>query len=162
VSKNRLNIDIAEYKAARHPTELVAIGLGSCVGICLYDPVARIGGLAHVMLPDSTQATLSNNKGKFVDTAIPALIAEMSKLGADRSRLVAKIVGGAEMFNFANASDFMRIGKRNVEATIAALKTEKIPVIAQDTGKNYGRSIRFCTNDGKLYIKSINHGEKIM
>ena len=160
--KTRLNIEIAEYKAAKYPTELVAIGLGSCVGICLYDPVAKIGGLAHAMLPDSTQAPSSKNQGKFVDTAIPALIAEMSKLGADRSRLVAKIVGGAEMFNFANASDYMRIGKRNVEATIAALKTERIPVIAQDTGKNYGRSIRFCTNDGKLYIKSINHGEKIM
>jgi chemotaxis protein CheD len=158
----RINIEIAEYKAARHPTELVTIGLGSCVGICLYDPIARIGGLAHVMLPDSTQARLSNNKGKFVDTAVPALIAEMSKLGADRSRLVAKIVGGAEMFSFDNASDFMRIGKRNVEAVIAALKLEKIPLIAQDTGKNYGRSIRFCTINGQLYIKSIAHGEKIM
>jgi len=162
VNKTCLNVEIAEYKAAKNPTELVTIGLGSCVGICLYDPVARVGGLAHVMLPDSTQARSSNNKGKFVDTAIPALIADMSKLGADRSRLVAKIVGGAEMFSFTNASDFMRIGKRNVEATLAALKAEKIPIIAQDTGKNYGRSIRFCTDNGQLYIKSIAHGEKIM
>lgn len=158
----RLNIEIAELKAVRHPIELVSIGLGSCVGICLYDPVARIGGLAHAMLPCSAQARASSNKGKFVDTAIPALITEMSKLGASRSRLVAKIVGGAEMFSFANASDFMRIGKRNVEAAIAALKNEQIPIIAQDTGKDYGRSIRFCTTNGQLYIKSITHGEKIV
>lgn len=155
-------MEIADKKVARSPTELVSIGLGSCVGICLYDPVTKIGGLAHIMLPDSTQSRQSMNKAKFADTAVPALLADMIKLGAIKIRIVAKIAGGAQMFSFSNNSDYMRIGERNVKATIEALEKAKVPLLAKDTGKNYGRSIRFCTQTGELYIKTIIYGEKII
>lgn len=156
-----VNVEIADKKVARSPTGLVSIGLGSCIGICLYDPVIKVGGLAHIMLPDSTQSKKSMNNAKFADTAVPALLADMIKLGAIKIRIVAKIAGGAQMFSFSN-SDCMRIGERNIKATIKALQKAGIPLLAQDTGKNYGRSIRFCTETGNLYIRTITHGEKVI
>lgn len=157
-----VNVEIADKKAARSPTGLVSIGLGSCIGICLYDPVTKVGGLAHIMLPDSTQSKKSMNNAKFADTAVPALLADMIKLGAIKIRIVAKIAGGAQMFSFSKTSDCMRIGERNIKATIEALQKARIPLLAQDTGKNYGRSIRFCTETGNLYIRTITHGEKVI
>lgn len=157
-----INVEIAEMKIARAPFNLVSIGIGSCVGVCLYDPVARLGGLAHIMLPDSHQSRNPENKAKFADTAIPALIADMVAAGAIKNRIVAKIAGGAQMFAFPQALDYMRIGDRNVQAAIEALRRAGIPLIARDTGSNYGRSIRFSTLTGKLYIKTIAHGEKVI
>lgn len=162
MNNKHLNVEIAEVKAVASPTGLISIGLGSCVGICLYDSLAKVGGLAHVMLPDSSQARKTEYKGKFADTAVPALIFEMLKLGASKRRLVAKIAGGAQMFNFSTTSEFMCIGERNVEAVLEALRKESIPLIFQDTGKNYGRSIRLCTSTGLLYIRSIAHKEKVV
>ncbi len=162
MSSRCLHVEIAELKAAVPPTELVSIGLGSCVGVCLYDPVARVGGLAHVMLPESSQGCKTEYKGKFADTAVPALILEMLKLGAVKSRLVAKITGGAQMFKFANTSELMSIGELNVKSVLEVLKKESIPVVFQDTGKTYGRSIRLCISTGQLYIKSIAHQEKVV
>ncbi len=157
-----LKVGIAELKAARAPVNLISAGLGSCVGICLYDPQAKVGGLAHIMLPDSGQNKDVTNKAKFADTAVPALVSEMMKLGASKSRIVAKIAGGAQMFVFPNASDVLRIGERNVEAAKKALSREGIPIVAQDTGGNYGRTIELCTTTGKLHIRTIEHGEKII
>lgn len=157
-----LKVGIAELKAAKSPTNLSSAGLGSCVGICLFDPAAKIGGLAHIMLPDSTQARNSDNKAKFANTAVGVLIAEMLKLGALKNRIVAKIAGGAQMFIFRDTTDFMQIGERNIEATKNALKKEQIPLLTQDVGGNYGRSIELCTATGKLYIRTIEHGEKII
>ncbi|HHW40365.1 MAG TPA: chemotaxis protein CheD [Syntrophomonadaceae bacterium] len=157
-----LKVGIAELKVAKAPVNLSSAGLGSCVGICLYDPRARIGGLAHIMLPDSNQARNSVNKAKFANTAVPVLVSEMLKLGAVKERIIAKIAGGAQMFVFPGASDFMRIGERNVDATKKALAEEKIPLAAQDTGGNYGRTIELCTTTGKLYIRTIEHGEKFI
>ncbi|MGB9792886.1 MAG: chemotaxis protein CheD [Thermacetogeniaceae bacterium] len=157
-----VKVGIAELKVAKAPINLSTAGLGSCVGICLYDPQAKVGGLAHIMLPDSNQNKNSPNKAKFADTAVPALISEMVKLGASKSRIVAKIAGGAQMFVFSNASEVMRIGERNVEAVKKALAKEGIPLVAQDTGGNYGRTIELCTTTGNLYIRTIDHGEKII
>lgn len=157
-----LKVGIAELKVAKAPTNLASAGLGSCVGICLFDPAAKIGGLAHIMLPDSTQARNSENKAKFANTAVGVLVAEMLKLGALKNRIVAKIAGGAQMFAFPGATDFMRIGERNIEATKSTLAKEQIPLVAQDVGGNYGRSIELCTTTGKLYIRTIEHGEKVI
>lgn len=157
-----IKVGIAELKVAKSPVNLSSAGLGSCVGICLYDPDNRIGGLAHIMLPDSTQARNPENKAKYADSAVGVLISEMQKAGATKTRMVAKIVGGAQMFIFPNTSDFMRIGDRNVEATKNSLAEQQIPLIAQDTGGNFGRSIELCTVNGKLYIRTIEHGEKYL
>jgi len=150
---------MADLNVAQHPDILQTCGLGSCVGACLWDPVTKIGGMAHVMLPSSTLAK-GGNEAKFADTAVPILINEMVRLGADKSRLVAKIAGGAQMFAFYSANDIMKIGDRNTEAVKAVLQQAKIRLLAQDTGGNYGRTIEFYTTDNRLYVRTINLGEK--
>jgi chemotaxis protein CheD len=154
-----VKIGMADLNIAKPPNILQTCGLGSCVGVCLWDPITKIGGMAHVMLPCSFQGK-SSNQAKFADTAIPILIDGMKKLGAENSRLVAKIAGGAQMFSFYSANDIMKIGDRNTEAIIKALKKFRIKLLAQDTGGNFGRTIEFYTEDGRLYIRTINLGEK--
>lgn len=157
-----IKVGMADLKASKSPNNLMTSGLGSCIGICLFDATSKVGGLAHIMLPASTQARSSDNKAKFADTALPLLIDEMLKLGAVKSRLVAKIAGGAQMFSFPGASDVMRIGDRNAEAIVEKLKQENIPLLARETGGNFGRTIELDTTTGKLCIRTIDRGEKVV
>lgn len=157
-----VKVGMAEVKTALAPQSLITIGLGSCIGICLWDPVKKVGGLAHIMLPDSTQSRKSINKAKFADTGIRVLVAEMVSLGANKTRLVAKIAGGAQMFNFPGSSNVMRIGDRNAEAVKKSLKELSIRLKAEDTGGNFGRTIEFFTENGDLLVKTINKGQKII
>lgn len=155
-----LKVGMADLKAALNPASLMTTGLGSCIGVCLWDSVTKVGGLAHIMLPDSTQSNSTQNKAKYADTGILQLIEEMSKLGANRVRLTAKIAGGAQMFNFPGSGNIMRIGERNTAAVKKCLEEYKIRLLAEDTGGNFGRTITFNTVDGLLQIKTINKGEK--
>lgn len=153
-----IKVGMADLKIAKDPDVLTTLGLGSCVGIALYDPMTKIGGLAHIMLPDSTQIKNNENKAKFADTALDVLLQEMQNVGARKTRLIAKIAGGAHMFEFKNMNDMMCIGARNVAAVLQALEQKNIPVIAQDTGENYGRTIELETQNGILRVKTIGHG----
>lgn len=136
-------------------------GLGSCVGLTLYDPRIHIAGMAHVMLPDSSIAREGSlNIAKYADTAIPELILRMTGKGADVARLVAKMAGGAQMFAFANSTDMMRIGPRNVESCKRMLSIYHIPIIGEDTGGNYGRTIELRADNGLLNIRSVQQGVK--
>ncbi|GGF96987.1 chemotaxis protein CheD [Paenibacillus aceti] len=136
-------------------------GLGSCVGLTLHDPLKKVAGLAHVMLPSSEIAREGAlNVAKYADTAVPKLLEEVLALGACKSRLVAKMAGGAQMFTFARATDTMRIGPRNVEACKAKLQELGIPLIAEDTGGNYGRTIELDCETGTLFIRSVQKGVK--
>lgn len=157
---NSTRVGMADYKVAKAPGQLITTGLGSCVGVALYDPKAKVAGLAHIMLPDSQRGLPSSNKGKFADTAIPALMEEMEKAGAHSPRLQAKIVGGAQMFKFADNNDHNRIGERNVEATVEILSQLRIPILAQDTGGGRGRTIFFDPNDGRLVVRTVDSGER--
>lgn len=157
-----IKVGMADLKVTKAPNTLMTSGLGSCIGICLYDNVAKIGGLAHIMLPDSTQARANDNKAKFADSAIPILIDEMIKLGAVKIRITAKIAGGAQMFNFPGSTDVMRIGDRNAEAVKENLKKYGIKILAAETGGNYGRTIEMDIQLGKLYIRTIDKGEKVV
>ncbi|ADG82367.1 chemotaxis protein CheD [Thermincola potens] len=157
-----IKIGMADLNVAKCPDILQTAGLGSCVGVCLWDSITKIGGLAHIMLPYSTQARSVGNEAKFADTAIPLLVKQMENLGALRQRLVAKIAGGAQMFSFYSGNDIMRIGERNAEAVKETLAKLKIKLLAEDVGGNYGRTIEFYTETGKLYIRTINVGEKII
>ncbi|MFA7214648.1 MAG: chemotaxis protein CheD, partial [Bacillota bacterium] len=136
-------IGIAEARAARDPAVLVTLGLGSCVGVCLYDRFKRIIGMAHIMLPSSIEIKNNSNRAKFADTAIEMLIKEMLGLGANKGRITAKIAGGAQMFSFKSANDLMRIGERNVEAVRRELKKHSVEIVAEDVGGSYGRTIEF-------------------
>lgn len=153
-----IKVGMADLNIAREPDVLTTLGLGSCVGIALYDPISKVGGLAHIMLPDSTQIKNNENKAKFADTAIVELIEKMLNIGAKRNRLIAKIAGGAHMFEFKNMNDMMSIGNRNIVAVLGGLEAMNIPVIAQDTGENYGRTIELYTQNGTLRVKTIGHG----
>lgn len=153
-----IKVGMADLSIAKEPDILTTLGLGSCVGIALYDASLKLGGLAHIMLPDSTQIKNNSNKAKFADTAIELLLEQMINKGARKNRMVAKIAGGAHMFDFKNMDDMMRIGTRNVTAVTQILKEIHIPIIAQDTGDNYGRTIELHTLTGMLRVKTIGHG----
>ena len=155
-----IRVGMADYKVGRAPSTLISYGLGSCIGISLYDPQTKIGGLLHIMLPDSTQARASDNPAKFADTGIPLLLGDVLQLGASRSRLVAKLAGGAQMFAFANATDVMRVGSRNAESVKKLLRELNIRVIAEDTGGNYGRTVQIDLETGIYKVKTIDKGEK--
>ncbi len=155
-----IKVGMADYKVGRNPDSLISYGLGSCVGIALYDPLSKIGGLAHIMLPDSTQARSAENPAKFADTALPLMLDEIIRMGALKSRITAKIAGGAQMFTFANATDVMRVGERNVEAVKQVLRRLDIRIIAEDTGGNYGRTVELKLDTGGYRIKTIDKGEK--
>src|SRR5574344_378242 len=143
-----IRVGMADYKVGRAPSTLISYGLGSCIGISLYDTQAKVGGLLHIMLPDSTQARPTDNPAKFADTGLPLMLKDVLELGASRTRLVAKIAGGAQMFAFANATDIMRVGARNAEAAKKILKEMNIRLLAEDTGGNYGRTVQINLNDG--------------
>ncbi|KUK12377.1 MAG: putative chemoreceptor glutamine deamidase CheD [Moorella sp. 60_41] len=151
-----LKVGIGEWKIARPPQRLITLGLGSCVGIAFFDTRTSLGGLAHIMLPDSRQFQEITNRAKYADLAIPDMLEAMLKQGARRSSLVAKIAGGAQMFASADRRLLnLNIGQRNVEATVGVLKELGIPLLAQDTGGNYGRTMILDTGSGKVYIRAI-------
>lgn len=155
---SRIIVGISDQKLCRPPDELVTYALGSCVGICMIDTAGRVAGLAHIMLPDSKAIPSDTNKFKFADTAIDLLYRNMLKNGASASRITAKIAGGANMF--AAASLTMSIGDRNVEAVKLYLSKLGVPITAEDTGLNYGRTISFNAADGSLQVMSSLKGNK--
>lgn len=155
-----IKVGMADLKVTNSPHVLSTLGLGSCIGICLYDPASKVSGLAHIMLPSSKSIRNNENTAKFADTAIVKMIDDMVKIGANKRRLVAKIAGGAQMFSFSSSNDTMKIGLRNAEAVRETLKELGIPVKADDTGGNYGRTIEFYSETGVLLIKTIGHGVK--
>ncbi|WP_017873351.1 hypothetical protein [Candidatus Caldatribacterium saccharofermentans] len=148
----KIAVGMAEYRVSNDPEDVLCVlGLGSCVGVCLYDPVRRIGGMVHVLLPEHLPG--QSNPFKFADTAVPALLAEVEKAGASRRNIFAKISGGAKMFS--GADTLFDIGKRNAEAVKEALKVLGIPLKGEDVGGNRGRSIFFYLEDGRLEIKIL-------
>lgn len=153
-------IGISDLNVVKPPDSLITYALGSCVGICLYDKQAKIAGLAHIMLPLSTEAKDKTNKMKFADTATIEMIKKMEALGASRNRITAKIAGGAKMFEIQTGKEMFDIGKRNVAATKNVLSALNIRIIAEDTGLNYGRTIEFYSDTGVLKVKSVSKGTK--
>ncbi len=156
-----VKVGMADMNVASGGAVLKTTGLGSCVGVTLHDPVLKVAGMAHIMLPSSDIAREGQlNIAKYADTAVPELIRRMLTAGADPKRLVAKMAGGAQMFVFAGGSDTMRIGPRNVESTKLALEHARIPLLAEDTGANYGRTVELDSATGKFVIRSVQFGVK--
>jgi chemotaxis protein CheD len=156
---NIIKVGIADMKIASAPGILRTSGLGSCVGVAVFDQSSSLAGMAHIMLPDSSLARGGSiNTLKYADTAIEELVRQMAKHGACTASLRAKIAGGAQMFQFTSGSDLMRIGPRNVEAVKKALQLHKIRLIAEDVGGNSGRTIEFNPKTCLLQIKTVNKG----
>lgn len=150
-----MKVGMADLKVAKAPDSLTTLGLGSCIGLTLYDPVAKVGGMVHYMLPDSTKLKNNSNIAKFGDTGIQELLNQVIAAGANRKRLVSKIAGGAKMFEVSGLSSVGNVGQRNTEAAHQILKELNIPLIAEDTGLNYGRTVELDCNTGAFLIKSV-------
>jgi len=154
-------VGMADLKVAKHPDTLTTLGLGSCVGITLFDRAKKIGGMAHCMLP-TYKGFEGQNIAKFVDSAVIELINQLVRIGASRTALVAKIAGGAHMFGRSQNSDMLKIGERNAAAGLAILRQLSIPVQANDTGGSHGRTIELDIESGALRIKTVGAGEKFI
>jgi chemotaxis protein CheD len=153
-----IKVGIADLNVVLDPGAIMTIGLGSCIGIALYDKTTKVAGLAHIMLPDSTQFKSNTNPMKFADLAIPMLIEKMEKQGCNKRNIVAKIAGGASMFNFSDKSIISDIGKRNSDAVKKALKEVAIKIIAEEIGGNKGRTMILKANDGSVILKVVGQG----
>ncbi|MCI8409220.1 MAG: chemotaxis protein CheD [Lachnospiraceae bacterium] len=159
---NMIRVGMADLNICSSPDAITTLGLGSCVGIILYDPLLKIAGLAHIMLPDSTQIRSNENAAKFADTGIETLLNRLIQRGAQKPRMIAKIAGGAQMFAFSAENAMLSIGMKNVRATKKKLNELGIRIIAEDTGDSYGRTIEFYPETGELLIKAVGKNEKII
>lgn len=152
---NMIKVGMADMNLCHAPDAITTLGLGSCVGVVLYDSNTKIAGLVHVMLPDSTKIKNNENLAKFADTGIEEMVRQVVGAGASRAALKAKIAGGAQMFAFSAENDLLRVGARNVEAVKEKLSALRIPIVAEDTGKSYGRTIEFYPESGELLVKAV-------
>ena len=155
---NEYRVKVADHAVARGDAVISTIGLGSCVAIVLYDAAHRIGGLAHILLPSESMSRETANRAKFPASAVPLLVEKMYELGS-RGALVAKIVGGASMFGALLPAGGVNMGERNAEAARRALAAAGIPLVADDTGGDFGRSVYFNVADGRVRVRALRRGE---
>lgn len=156
------HVRISHYAVARGSGRLVTIGLGSCVAIAVHDGRFRVAGLAHVLLPDPSIARDADNPARFASTAVPLLVDAMRELGA-RGALIGKLAGGAALFGPMLAGGTGgQMGQRNIAAARAALAAAGIPLLAEETGGNSGRSVVLDVNSGALAVRSVRGGERVL
>jgi chemotaxis protein CheD len=155
-------VRVADLRAAGGDAVLATVGLGSCVAIMLLDATAAVGGLAHVLLPSRSLSRSGENPGRFPQTAVPALLEEMAALGADRRRLVARLVGGASMFSNLVPAGSTQMGERNLIAVREVLNQLAIPIAAEAVGGNRGRSVWFHVADGRLLVRVVGQREELL
>ncbi len=155
-------VGMADLNIGKAPDIITTVGLGSCIGLTLYDPVTRVGGLVHYMLPDSKAVSNNSNIAKFCDTGVQELLKRVTMAGANRRRLVAKIAGGAKMFAVNQESNVGSVGERNTIAAKQILRQLGIQLIAEDTGLNFGRTVELHCDTGDFYIKAVKKPVKII
>ncbi|MFS0782278.1 chemotaxis protein CheD [Bacillus sp. 1P06AnD] len=156
-----IKVGIADMNIVRAPDIIRTAGLGSCVGVVLYDCIQDLAGMVHIMLPESSIVRNGPiNAAKYADTGVPELVSRLEREGAAISRLKAKIAGGAQMFQFSSGSDMMRIGPRNVEAVKMALDQFHIGLKGEDCGGSSGRTIEFNPGTKRLSIRTVYQGVK--
>lgn len=148
-------VGLGRYAVAQGGGTLACLGLGSCVAVVLHDPVAQVGGLAHVVLPSPSLSRDRSNPGRFAETAVPLLIAEVLRAGATRGKVSARLVGGASMFTGLAPAGAVQMGQRNVNACRAALEAAAIPISAEAVGGEIGRSVWLAVDSGVLTVRSV-------
>lgn len=152
-------VQVSHVEVAGAGEVLVTVGLGSCVAIVLYDAVARIGGLAHILLPTPRDGQVPVNPAKYATTAVPHLVEAMEARGASRRRLRGRLVGGASMFGSLLAQGRLHTGERNILASREALSEAGIPLDGEEVGMEHGRSVYFHPADGRIRVTSLQFGE---
>jgi chemotaxis protein CheD len=148
-------IGISEYKTATAPNSLVTYGLGSCLGIILYDSEKKYGGMAHTLLPEPRPGMDVERKTKFVTTSIRLMLDELLDMGCAQDNLTAKLFGGANMFSGLQSADKETIGQRNIRVAHETLEQLNIPLVAEDTGGNFGRTLVFDLDSGQVMVRSV-------
>jgi chemotaxis protein CheD len=157
-----LRVKVADFAVGKNGDTVIAtVGLGSCVAIALYDVTTRVGALAHVLLPSESMARDKSNHAKFPGAAVPLLLAQMKGLGST-SGIKARLVGGASMFATLLTNGGVNIGERNVAASRAALAAAGVPLLAEDVGGDYGRSVYFHLVDGRIEVHSLKAGRRVI
>ena len=162
--ENLRAVPIGEMLASDNPADvLIAYGLGSCVAICLYDPISRVGGMMHALLPFQTYSLGEDGRPtKYVDRGFPLLLESMMRLGARKRRLRAYLFGGAKMAAMPSGVDILNVGERNVIAAREALHTIKLRPRVEEIGGDYGRTVKFYIGTGKITLKTLVAGERIV
>ncbi len=153
-----IRVSIADYAVARGGTRLITVGLGSCVAIALHAKTQNAGALAHVMLPHEALSSDRTSPGKFASSAVPHMLTQLKALGVVDG-LEARLVGGASMFEQLLPTGAVPLGTRNVAAARAACAAAGIPVVAEDTGGGFGRSVFFDVDEGRLTVRSVARGD---
>lgn len=151
-------VHVAEYKVGAPGETLITVGLGSCVAVALHDADAKVGGLAHILLPSPALSRRDPNPGKFPQTAIPLLVQDMVGRGARASRITARLAGGASMFMNLQPAGTIQMGERNLVAVRAALTHHGIPIVGSAVGGDFGRTIRFFVDDGRIEVSTVRRG----
>jgi chemotaxis protein CheD len=155
-------VKVAQHAVGGHQDVLVTLGLGSCVAILLHDRMARVGGLAHALLPEPALARDQGNPSKFATTAVPLMVEELAALGARAGRLEARLVGGASMFTSLMVPGSLNMGERNIRAARAALKQAGIPILGEQVGGDFGRSVRFSVGEGRTVVSSVGKPDVVL
>lgn len=151
---DEIKVRIADYKVSKAPNTIITLGLGSCIGTAIYDRTTKIGGLSHIMLPDSTFFTNNIKPDKFADLALPLMVEEITG-GRSAKNLVAKIAGGASMFDFPDKNEEEGIGAKNIRAVKKVLKELNIPIIGEETGGKIGRTMIVDLTDFTVTIRTV-------
>jgi chemotaxis protein CheD len=160
MENNLIEIQMAQMKISEAPAVLVTKGLGSCLGITFFDPIKKIGAMAHPMLPDINNARVKSNPSRFVNSVIIHTLEELEKKGCLSSRILVKLFGGAHMFSFINTDSVLNVGQKNIEMALATLKELNLKIVGQEVGGTFGRTIYLHLNDGKVLVKTVSWGEK--
>jgi chemotaxis protein CheD len=155
VKEEMIVVGMGEIAISKEPSSvLTCLGLGSCIALCIYDPISKIGGMVHIVLPQTASSETEHSPAKYADTAVPHLIAEMVKLGALKMRMVVKIAGGAQMSLASGLIGVFKTGERNLEMVLAALDKERLTVAGMDVGGNKGRTVHLYPATGKVTTRS--------
>jgi len=158
---SEIRVKVADYAVAQGEVVLSSVGLGSCIAIALYDARSGVGGLAHILVPSPSLSRDTSNPAKFPSTAVPLLVEEMRRRGATQG-ITAKIAGGASMFASLIPSGGINMGERNAVATRQALVDAGLPLVAEDCGGEHGRSVYFHLRDGRLEVRSLKIGNRVL
>ncbi|MGH7508693.1 MAG: chemotaxis protein CheD [Gemmatimonadales bacterium] len=151
-------VRVADLRTGGADDTLVTVGLGSCVAILLYDAEARVGGLAHVLLPSPALSRRGGNPAKFPQSAVPRLVELMVAEGAQVERITARLAGGASMFSALAPPGTVQMGERNLVAARQVLSTNGVPLVGEAVGGDYGRTVRLRVSDGRVEVITVAHG----
>jgi chemotaxis protein CheD len=157
-----IEVQMGKMELAQSPDKLITRGLGSCLGMTIYDPARKIGAMVHPMLPDIAKSRITSNPSRFVNSGIELAIKELENRGCHRSRMEVKIFGGAHMFSFINTDSALNVGQKNIEMAHAVLKDLNMKVIAEEIGGTFGRTIELDTDSGSVLVKTVSWGEKLV